>query len=55
MLNLAEAEMRLGNLPEAEERYRESIALVAGGISQGAAETTLLATWGLAVAARPRG
>ena len=49
VLNLAEAEMRLGNLPEAVARYRESIALVSGGNSQSSAETTLLATWGLAV------
>ena len=50
VLNLAEAEMRLGNLPEAIARYRESVALVAGGAGQSSQETTLLATWGLAVA-----
>ncbi len=50
VLNLAEAEMRLGNLPEAIARYRESVALVAGGAGQSTQETTLLATWGLAVA-----
>jgi tetratricopeptide (TPR) repeat protein len=50
MLNLAEAEMHLGNLPDAIAGYRDAVAL--GGTIDGysAAQTTTLAVWGLAVA-----
>jgi tetratricopeptide (TPR) repeat protein len=50
VLNLAEAEMRLGNLPEAVARYRESVQIAANSAGSSGQETTLLATWGLAVA-----
>jgi tetratricopeptide (TPR) repeat protein len=51
LLNLAEAEMHLGNLPEAVARYRESVQ-VSGQLSglRGTDETYVLAVWGLAVA-----
>jgi len=51
MLNLAEAEMRLGNMSDAIAGYKETIALcesLPSGVSQ--AHTLILAVWGLAVA-----
>lgn len=51
ILNLAEAEMHVGNLVEAVDRYREAVQL-AGSLptSPSAVETGILAVWGLAVA-----
>ncbi len=51
MLNLAEAEMRLGNLRDAIAGYRDTIALteqLPNGVSQ--THTLILGVWGLAVA-----
>jgi tetratricopeptide (TPR) repeat protein len=51
MLNLAEAEMRLGNMKDAIAGYKETIDLcesLPSGVSQ--AHTLILAVWGLAVA-----
>ncbi len=51
LLNLAEAEMHLGNLDEAVARYRESLRISATiPFSSNAHETSVLAVWGLAVA-----
>jgi tetratricopeptide (TPR) repeat protein len=51
LLNLAEAEMHLGDLPEAIATYHEAIDTAAHlPNSSSAAETSILAVWGLAVA-----
>jgi tetratricopeptide (TPR) repeat protein len=51
LLNLAEAEMHLGNLDEAVARYRETLRLAATiPFSSSAHETSVLAVWGLSVA-----
>lgn len=50
-LNLAEAEMRLGNMAAAVEGYEDAIGLTARlPATQGVHETTALAVWGLTVA-----
>lgn len=51
MLNLAESDMRVGNLREAIAGYRDTVALVEQLPSSGSqAHTLVLAVWGLAVA-----
>jgi tetratricopeptide (TPR) repeat protein len=51
LLNLAEAEMHLGNLEDAVAGYREAVQIAASiPTSLAASETGILAVWGLAVA-----
>lgn len=51
LLNLAEAEMHLGNLPDAVAGYRDAIALAQSiPNSMAASESMTLSVWGLAVA-----
>jgi tetratricopeptide (TPR) repeat protein len=50
LLNLAEADMRLGFLQEAVDGYRETIALAVSQPMREGRNDEVLATWGLAVA-----
>jgi tetratricopeptide (TPR) repeat protein len=50
ILNLAEAEMRMGNLPDAIAGYREAIDVSTRVNGSGGSITVILGYWGLAVA-----